>query len=355
MHRCILASSLTGLIVLPTLLSAGDLVSAGDLEEGKSTFRIIKDGHGPARDLVVVAWRRSAGEGLGDVEIPVTSGRTTNASLGRIGPLALKLPSLGSVPNAYEWDTREWQWWKGYPRPFGGDNDEYTRLVPAVGGAERKEWGVRVWSRYESDGVRTTQEWFFADLGPTDPIAYDCLISIQNISGTAREEYGQLFATYVEWNSRRGHFYWEADGGLVNYLDHGGHGLSYYVTAQGSPYEKLGHVPHCARGGGKIKAVWQRPVSVSQPGPRGFYHVQMTEEAVTAALGMGGRGYAQDYILAPLGMSLAPGQSFDGHVRHVFVRPTGGDWPKTLQSLWEDFSADQQRIRKMSSVRCALR
>ena len=322
---------------------------ADDAELGKTTFRIVKDGHGPTRDLVIVAWRRRSGDDFGDVEIPVTSGPTTNSSLGRIGPLALKLPALGSVPNAYEWDTREWQWWKGFSRPFGGENDEYTRLVPADGGAERKEWGVRVWSRYVSDGVQTTQEWFFADLDQGEPVTYDCLITIQNVAQTPREEYGQFFATYVAWNQDRGHFYWAADGQLVNYLDRGARGLNYFVTARGSPYEKLGHVPHCARGGGKVKAVWQRPISVSHPGPRGFHHVQMTEEAVTAALGMGGRGYAQDYILAPPGMTLATGASFRAHVRHVFVKPTGGDWPKTLNSLWDDFSADHEQIHKMTS------
>ncbi len=344
MDRRQFAEVLGGLVASPALHYAGTRTA-------QSTFRIAHDGDGPGRNLVQLAWRTRAGLPVGEVSIPVTSPVTEEGSKGRIGPLALRLPALGSVPNAFEWDTREWQWWKGYPRPFGGRNDEYTRLVPATGGAEHRPEGVRVWSEYESDSVRTTQEWLFADLEPDGPIFYDCLITIRNNREAALAEYGQFFATYVAWNEKKGHFYWSEDGGLVNYLDRGAKHLDYFVTARGSSYEKMGRVPHCARGGGKIQALWRKPVSVSVAGPGGLHHVQMTEEGVTAAIGMGGSGYAQDYILSPPGMVLAPGAGFRAHIRHLFGAPKNGDWATTLASWWRRFEADHRQVHGISRIR----
>jgi len=55
MHRCILASSLTGLIVLPTLLSAGDLVSAAIWKKEKARFGSSRTDMGP--HATSLSWR----------------------------------------------------------------------------------------------------------------------------------------------------------------------------------------------------------------------------------------------------------------------------------------------------------
>jgi hypothetical protein len=147
--------------------------------------------------MAVVSWRTRDGRDIGEVDLPFASRATGDANQGRIGPLALRIPALGGVPNAHEWDTREWQWWKGFSRPFGPQNDEYTRLAPATGGTEQSAWGVRVWTRYESDGVETRQDWLFPDLAPGAIIGYDCVVAVRNLGTAPLEEYGQFFASYV--------------------------------------------------------------------------------------------------------------------------------------------------------------
>ncbi len=312
---------------------------------GRSSVRVVRNGHGPGRDLAVISWRTRDGEDAGEVDLPFTSAPTEDANKGRIGPLAIRIAALGGVPNAFEWDTREWQWWRGYPRVFGPRNDEYTRLVSATGGVRQYGWGVRVWTQYEMDGVETRQDWLFPDFDRDAAIAYDCVITIHNRQNKPLDEYGQFFATYVAWNDRKGHFYWDENGALVNFADRGGKHLDYFVAAAGSECARLGYVPHCARGGGTVKAHWRKPVSVSIAGPRGLHHIQMTEEAVTSAIGMGGRGYAQDYILSPPGLHLPAGSSFRTHVRHVFAVATG----ETLQTLWDAFAASHRRVYALTT------
>jgi hypothetical protein len=74
----------------------------------------------------------------------------------------------------------------------------------------------------------------------------------------------------------------------------------------------------------------------------------MTEESVTSAIGMGGRGYAQDYILAPRGLKLAPGAEFRAHVRHIFGAPEKRDWTRTLDSWWTAFRDSHKRIHSLA-------
>ena len=139
-----------------------------------------------------------------------------------------------------------------------------------VGGVDQGAGGIRVWSQFSCDDVTTTQEWFFSDLRDEDSAIYDCLVTVRNDREETLDEYGQFFACYTAWNQEvkapvwdhtkrkwepsttgLGHFYWSSNGELVNFLDKGGSHLDYYVVAEGSPFEKLGFIPHCPRGRGK--------------------------------------------------------------------------------------------------------
>ncbi|MEX0712328.1 MAG: hypothetical protein WD278_08255, partial [Pirellulales bacterium] len=202
-----------------------------------------------------------------------------------------------------------------------------------------------------SDQVETVQEWFFGDLDRPDQAAYDCLITIRNLGREPLEEYGQFFASYTAWNEGRGHFFWDEDGTLANFSDRGGTHLDFYVTAKGSPFEKLGRIPHCARGGGKIKAVWRHPALVSQPGPSGHRHVVLCEEARTAGVAQGMSGVAQDYILFPPGGTLRAGEPFSAHVRHLLVKPAADELlAKELEAWWNAFAEDHERVHKLSQA-----
>ena len=305
----------------------------------KSTFRIVKDGHGKGRDMAVVMWKTRSGETAGVVKIPVTGN-------GRIGPVSMELASVGSVPNASEWDTREWQWWKDYP--YDLNQMRPREVAPAVGGGDIGPGGVRIWTRFLCDGVETIQEWFFADLDRGNEAVYDCLITVRNLGKQPLEQYGQFFASYTAWNQNKGHLYWNADGRLVNYRDVGSRHLDYYVTRAGSMFRKLGYVPHCPRGGGKVKATWKHPVSISLPNPRGYRHVLMTEEARTAAIAQGMQGTAQDFLIYPPGGRLNRTGSFRVHVRHLVVKASLEQLPEKLEGWWIGFTSDHQRIHELS-------
>jgi hypothetical protein len=268
----------------------------------RSTVSVVRDGHGEGRDLVALTWRTRSGEEAAKVQIPVTG--LGKGPGDRIGPVSIVLAAAGGDANSHEFDTREWPWWKGFPRPVGFPDHKYTRLVPAQGGADTGSGGIRAWTRYASDGVETTQEWFFADLAGKDEAAYDCLITVRNQGRQALEEYGQLFASYTKW-SAGGQFYWASDGTIAAYprkshLDH-------YVVAKGSSFERLGRVPHCPGGGGVVKATWLHPASISSPNGRGYRHVILVEEAFAAALTRGMGGAARDYVLHPRRGPSSPG------------------------------------------------
>ena len=329
-----------GAIAVGTCLLA--LCGCADEEEPvtlQSEFNVVKEGHGPGRDLVVVTWKTRAGQPAGMVQVPVTG-------TGRVGPVSIDLPAVGGVPNANEWDTREWQWWKDCPF-------DQARMRPRLdstttGGADAGPGGVRAWTRFVCDGVETTQEWFFDDLDGADQAAYDCVITITNHHAEALEEYGQFFACYTAWNGKKGHYYWNADGTLVNYQHMGSRHLDYYVTAGDSMFARLGRVPHCPRGEGAVKATWKHPVSVSLPGPGGYRHVVMSEEARTSAIAQGMQGIAQDYLIYPPEGRLAPGGTFRTHVRHLVVRATDEQLPQLLERWWAEFTRDHERIRRLS-------
>jgi len=310
-----------------------------------SSFKIIKDGHGEGRDLVVVAWRTEAGRKAGEVRVPVTG-------LGRIGPTEIRLAAADRSPSHWEWDTREWQWWKEYP--FEPGEMRPRKAAPASGGAEMTPAGVRVRTRFVCDDVETTEEWLFDDLASPGEASYDCIITVRNLREETLEEYGQFFACYTAWNERDkkrlGHFYLAEDGTLVNYLDRGGVHLNYYVAARDSFFGKLGRVPHCPRGEGAIKDFWKHPVSISQPTERGWRHIVMSEEARTSAISQGMRGVAQDYLLYPPGMSLAPGDSFSAHIRHLLVKVSDDELPGELEEWWAEFEADHEIVRERSKT-----
>ncbi len=327
--------------LLATVLSGG-LAQAGEEPRWHTESRIQKDGHGKGRDLAILTWKTRTGTVAGEVQMPITGD-------GRIGPVDIRLPAFGSVPNAYEWDTREWQWWKNYP--FDPGQKRPREVAPAVGGIDRGPGGVRVWSRFVCDDVETTQEWFFADLDRADQAQYDCLITVRNVGQKALEEYGQFFASYTAWNKEKGHFYWSDKGSLVNYSDRGGRHLDYYVTGKGTRFAELGSVPHCPRGGGKIQATWRHPVSVSQPGPRGHRHILMTEEAGSAAITQGMSGIAQDFIIYPPRGTLKPGEAFRVHVRHLITQAPSEELPKALEEWWAAFAKDHGRVHGLTRIR----
>jgi len=308
-----------------------------------SGFTIEKNGHGEGRDLVVLSWKTREGRDAATVRIPVTGlGKNPND---RIGPVSILLEGAKDDANAHEFDTREWQWWKNYPRPVGFNADKYTRLVPARGGADKGAGGVRAWTRYVSDDVETTQEWFFGDLPGADEAAYDCLITVKNSGAQALDEYGQFFASYTKWHAQ-GQFYWAADGTVANYPKDAH--LNFFVVAKGSVFEKLGRVPHCPRGGGKVKAAWRRPVSISSPNAQGFRHVILVEEAFAAAVTQGMGGSAQDYVIAPPGLRLDASASFRVHVRHHFLRAPADGLAQQLEKLWDAFSRDHATMHRLS-------
>jgi hypothetical protein len=336
-----------------------------------SSVRIEENGHGEGRDLVSVDWKTRSGKAVGQVLVPVTG-------KGRTGPVSLLLACVGgasqipytagSIPNCGEWDTREWQWWKGLSLNFIDQIQMRPRYhSTTVGGVDQGAGGIRVWSQFSCDDVTTTQEWFFSDLRDEDSAIYDCLITVRNDRKDTLDEYGQFFACYTAWNelvktpvwdqtkrqwtpSRTGlgHFYWSFDGELVNYLDKGGSHLDFYVVAKGSPFEKLGYIPHCPHGEGKVRDTWRHPVSVSQPGPGGYRHIVLCEEAATSAVACGMQGVAQDYLIYPPSGAFKSGDTFRVHVRHLVVRASPDELPGKLESWWRDFTADHERIESLS-------
>lgn len=306
-----------------------------------STFARIENGHGEGRDLIKIRWRTVAGADAGHVEIPITG-------KGRIGPVKVQLLAMENAPNHAEWDTREWQWWKSYP--FEPSQMRPREIAVATGDAKVTPNGIRVWTRFVCDEVETTQVWLFADLERPDACRYDCLITVRNTGKQTLAEYGQFFACYTAWNESNGHFYWGADGKLVNYRDRGSQHLDYYVTAKGSRFDKLKHVPHCPRGGGLVKDVWQHPISISHPDPRGYRHIVMSEEARTAAIAQGMKGIAQDYLIYPPGGDLAPGESFGVHVRHLLVKVPEDELVGRLAQWWGEFVKDHQDVHRQANV-----
>jgi len=328
--------------MIPTILLIA-LFAAGDTH---STYRIEPEGHGPGRDLVIVDWKTDTGAQAGQVQVPITGA-------GRTGPVSVQLRSMEVEPNLYEWDTREWQWWKDCP--FDPDQMRPREASTTTGGADLGPGGVRVWSRYLCDGIETTQEWFFADLPQADQAVYDCVTTVRNLRDERLEEYGQFFASYTRLNGTEpatgkafGHFYVDEEGQLVNYRDVGSVHLEYYVTERGSMFDRLGYVPHCPRGGGKVKDHWRYPVSISLASPRGYRHVVMTDRARTAAIAQGMHGIAQDYLIYPRGAILEADGSFSVHIRHLLVPAPEKDLLQQVDRWWSDFERDHAGVHGLS-------
>ena len=333
---CRLSCVKTVMILTPAIALGQD---TNEPVKPNTIFEIVKDGHGKGRDLAIVTWKTKFGTTTGVVKAPITGN-------GRIGPVSLKLRVLGSIPNAYEWDTREWQWWKDYP--FDLNQMRPREVAPARGGGDTGPGGVRIWTRFVCDDIETVQEWFFADLAQIDHLSYDCVITVRSLRKNVLEQYGQFFASYTAWNGENGHFYWNADGKLVNYKDVGSRHLDYYVTAAGSMFHKLGRVPHCPRGGGNVRATWKHPVSVSLSNSNGYRHVLMTEERRTAAIAQGMRGIAQDFLIYPTDAQLRLGEKFRVHVRHLIVKVSEKQLPEQLKLWWSKFAGEHQRFHKLS-------
>jgi hypothetical protein len=348
----------TSTVITAVILSTFILFSAISCVPEKtsglhSNVRIVKDGHGKDRDMAILAWHNKQGKEIGMVRTVITGvGRTGPASveLFAAAPKRMGYNAAGN-PNYAEWDTREWQWWKGFPLELV-NQDRPRNHSTTTGGADTSPGGVRVWSQFNCDDVLTTQEWFFDDLEESDVGVYDCILTIQNNTKKTLEEYGQFFASYTIWNTN-GHYYWSSDGQLINYFDRTGDDLNYYVVAKDSPFEKLGQIPHCPRGEGKVGDTWKHPVSISKKMTlhdfdSDYRHIIMTEEYLTAGIGSGMNGKAQDYIIYPPSIDFKPGEVLKMHVRHLIVPATQEELPEKLEKWWQEFTNDHERIHSLS-------
>jgi hypothetical protein len=241
------------------------------------------------------------------------------------------------------WDCREWQWWDGHP--YG--DEMRPRLSPAEGGVEQADDLLRIWCRYQTDGVATFQEWFFRDQPRADSLVYDCLQTVKNVSDQPLREYGQFFASYTQVNEDKGHWFWDAGGALVNYVSIGADHLNRYITGPNKPYKTVGRIPHCPRGDGLVSGAWLHPVSVSHPSPAGYRHVMLCEPRTTAAITMGMSGIAMDYIIHPPtpDQTLFPAATFTTHIRHIIRRLPEAQETQALQQLWDDFEGTHDRLR----------
>ena len=186
-------------------------------------------------------------------------------------------------PDTPTWDCREWQWWAGYD----GSTEMRPRMVPAACGGDEVDGMARVWSEYRCDGVRTRHEWAVPTVQNPPRLSYDCTITVTNETGAELAEYGQFFACYTSLNRPAGRWptretaigcrFWDASGGLVNFLDIGGYHIDRLIVAPDSPFLPLGKVPHCPRGNGRVGGSWTHPALVSHPAPGGERHVILFE------------------------------------------------------------------------------
>ena len=249
-------------------------------------------------------------------------------------------------PDTPTWDCREWQWWAGYD----GSTEMRPRMVPAACGGEELGGVARVWSEYRCDGVRTRHEWTVPAVQEPPRLGYDCTMTVTNETGSELAEYGQFFACYTSLNRRAGRpptretaigcRFWDASGGLVNFLDIGGYHIDRLIVAPDSPFLELGKVPHCPRGDGRVGGSWTHPALVSHPAPGGERHVILFEPQTTAAVCMGAGGPAMDYVTWPGSLAFAAGSSYTTRVRHQVTALPEGHEEDGLQELWAEFEAD---------------
>ena len=169
---------------------------------------------------------------------------------------------------------------------------------------------ICVTSQYTCDNIQTYQEWFFQPQDCDDLLTYNCQQTIQNCGSVDLVEYAQFFACYTETNREKSQFYWSKDRQFKSFESVGGKHLEAYIVAPGSPFERLGLIPHALRGGGKVADTWYQPVLVGQPSPKGWRHIVFTEPAATAGLASGMGGIAMDYIAYPGAGVFKRGESF---------------------------------------------
>ncbi len=244
------------------------------------------------------------------------------------------------------WDCREWQWWEGHSH---GDAKR-PRESQSEGGMEQSDDLIRIWCRYETDGVATYQEWFFRDQEETGRLIYDCVQTVKSVSDEPLREYGQFFASYTQVNEDKGHWFWHGSGALVNYLSIGADHLDRYITGPNKPFRDIGNIRHCPRGDGLISGTRRHPVSVSHPSAADYRHIVLCEPRTTSAITMGMQGIAQDYLIHPRtpDQTLTPGATFTTHIRHAITRLPDGQETKVLQQLWGDFEGTHKKTTALS-------
>lgn len=250
------------------------------------------------------------------------------------------------LPDHPTWDCREWQWWAGYD----GSTEMRPRTESAVCGGSERDDVAEVWSEYLCDGVRTRHVWTVPTVQEPPSLGYDCFITVTNETGTDLREYGQFFACYTSLNRTRGKrparsdaigcWFWDGSGSLVNFLAIGGYHIDRLIVDPESVYSKIGMVPHCPRGDGRVGGVWTHPVIVSHPAPGGERHIILLEPGTTAAVCMGMGGLAMDYIVFPGSLVFAAGSSSRTRVRHYVMPLPEGKEIERLSELWAEFEID---------------
>ena len=254
------------------------------------------------------------------------------------------------------WDCREWQMYQG--RPSGAwDQKEGPRYVAAGSDHQVRDGKILVNSEYVARKVKTHQRWVLADLKDTDVIQYDCLYNMQNTSGKDIVEYSQFFANYTHANGWLGCFFWDhISQSLRNFWDIGCWHIHNFTVGPDSPFVKLGEIPHIPRyakegrqGKGAVAANWLHPVLVSQATDAGWRHVILLEEAFAAGLTQGMTGVAMDFVLYPGKLTLAAGEDFSAHVRHLIIRNPGLPDSSLLEKLWSTFNAEHETFKALLS------
>ena len=242
------------------------------------------------------------------------------------------------------WDCREWQMWQG--RSYG--LEMRPRRTPAKSGSAEIDGRIGVWSAYEVDGVRTSQKWRF--IAAADVIAYDCLITMENVSNNTIFEYSQFFANYAQINGLNGCFFWHAEAGeLVNFLDIFVFHLQAFVVDPASPFLELGCIPHFPKTEGLINAAWRFPVLVGHATGCGWRHVILMEREHTAGISCGMKRVAMDYALYPGKLSFEAGERFTAHVRHLVIRSPELPATSRLEDMWQRFVSDHEEMKALAT------
>jgi len=239
------------------------------------------------------------------------------------------------------WDYREWQWWKGHP---WGDSCRPRYWTTADFSTDEQSVSIK----YRTDGFASSQNFLLPKIVDRKSPHWDLLVSVENISGKAVEEYGQFFACYTNFNEPDSFWFWEAGNRLTRFVDRGVEHLNGYVANPRAYFLSGGAIPHCPRGGGKIVSQWHRPVLISQASPGGWRSVIMLEPEFTAGLSQGIHGAAMDYIIfpGPKATVFEDGASFSVHVRHHLLKSLELPSVETIERLWKEFEISHESVRE---------